>query len=246
MKRPTFLLAAAVLLLAVSFGPLFVILREGWIDWIVKMRYSLHHAYIDEFGFEDIIDTQQLDIDGQTIRIEEEETGNQAPLTPWDREEKVPPGDIVNIHWFINNKEASTADPIWLSNRQRGSRYFSWLDVVKVHDRLTGVDQVKIIQRLTDDNEMEQRKWKILTIQEDKTTEETLTYEERHRNPLGVKLVNFSNTGLMAMGFHSDILQGFPSLFFPFLYPFFTALLGVILLILALRLNKKTRKGRNI
>lgn len=38
----------------------------------------------------------------------------------------------------------------------------------------------------------------------------------------------------MSMGYHSDILHGYPSLFFPLLYPYFTGLLGVILLFVTL------------
>ena len=75
-------------------------------------------------------------------------------------------------------------------------------------------------------------------------TEEKMTYEERSKNPLGVKLVNFTNTGLMAMGHHTDILKGYPGLFFPFIYPFLTSLTGIILLLIAIKLSYNKRKIR--
>ena len=74
-----------------------------------------------------------------------------------------------------------------------GSRYFSWLDIVTVHDRKSDENQIKIVQRLTDDDEMgDAREWKIITISPDgSVTEEKMTYAERSKNALGVKLVNF-------------------------------------------------------
>ena len=223
---------------------MFGMIRETIIDMKLKNRYVINHAYTDEFGFKGIVDVDELVIGEHKITIKEEETGLKGSRTLWDREEGVPPGDIVKVHLYVNDKEISTADEIWLSNRERGSRYFSWLDIVTVHDRKSDENLVKIVQRLTDDDEMgDAREWKIITISPDgNITEEKMTYAERSKNALGVKLVNFTNTGLMAMGHHTDILKGYPSLFFPFIYPFFTSLAGIILLLIAIKLIYNKRK----
>ncbi len=225
---------------------MFGMIRETIIDMKLKNRYVINHAYTDEFGFKGIVDVDELIIGEHKISIKEEETGLKGSRTLWDREEGVPPGDIVKVHLYVNDKEISTADEIWLSNRERGSRYFSWLDIVTVHDRKSDENLVKIVQRLTDDDEMgDAREWKIITISEDSSvSEEKMTYEERSKNPLGVKIVNFTNTGLIAMGHHTDILKGYPGLFFPFIYPFFTSLIGIILLLIAIKLSYNKRKIR--
>ena len=177
------------------------------------------------------------------IKIKEEKTDKKAPLTPWDIDENVPPGDIIKIHLLLNDKEISKPHEIWLSNRHRGSRYFSWLDIVTINDRVTGKKQISIVQRLTDDDHlMENRKWKIISISKDSVIKEThLAYSERSNNKLGVKLINFSGTSLMSMGYYSDITKGYPSIVFPFIYPIITGIFGVILLIVSLILYIKNR-----
>src|SRR5699024_1091501 len=116
-----------------------------------------------------------------------------------------------------------------LSKRNRGSRYFSWLDILSVKDYATGKTHIKIVQRLTDDDEMDDREWKIITINDyGDVKEEKVSYETRSEHPLNVKLINFSDTSLMSLGYYSDIMQGYPSLIFPVLYPFVTGLFGLI------------------
>lgn len=102
-------------------------------------------------------------------------------MTPWDEEEKAPSGDIVKVQFLLNDQKISTPDEIWLSNRDRGSRYFSWIDILTVKDRKTGEEQVSIVQRLTDDSQpMETRKWKIITIaQNGEVDEEVLSYAQK-------------------------------------------------------------------
>ena len=71
-------------------------------------------------AFKDIIEVDELIIGEHKITIEEEETGLKGSRTLWDRDEGVPPGDIVKVHLLLNNKGISTPDEIWLSNRERG------------------------------------------------------------------------------------------------------------------------------
>src|SRR5699024_463350 len=122
----------------------------------------------------------------------EELTGKKAPLTTFDKDENVPPGDIVNIHLLVNGTLVSEPSEIWLSNRDRGSKYFSWLDIVTVKDFRNGESFVKIIQRISDDDEMDYREWKIVSIDSrGDVTEEKINYGTRSENPLAVKLINF-------------------------------------------------------
>lgn len=79
---------------------------------------------------------------------------------------------------------------------------------------------------------METRKWKIITIaQNGEVDEEVLSYAQRSINHLGVKLIEFSGTSLMGMGYYSDVTKAYPSIFFPLLFPFLTGIAGLLLLI---------------
>lgn len=236
MKRYTTLLIIYFLLLAITFSPLFQIVRELKVDADISSRYAIEHADIGESGFRQIIDKNKIEIEGIEVEIVEEFSGRKAPLTIFDKDENVPPGDIVNIHLLVNGELASEPSEVWLSNRNRGSKYFSWLDILTVKDHASGESFVKIIQRLSDDGEMDHRKWKIISIDsQGNVTEEKINYETRSENPLAVKLINFSNTSLVSLGYYSDITQGYPSLIFPVLYPFVTGFFGVIGMILSIR-----------
>ncbi|WP_339320024.1 hypothetical protein [Paenibacillus sp. FSL R10-2734] len=230
MKKIIVLSAISLFLLAISFSPLFNYIREYIISDQINQRYEIDHA---EKGY-NTLNVQELTIDDKNIKIQEENTGRKAELTLWDEDENVPPGDIVKIQYLLNGQKVSTSDEIWLSNRDRGSRYFSWIDILTVKDRKTGEEEISIVQRLTDDSQpMDKRKWKIITILHDGSVEEkVLSYAQRSDNHLGVKLIEFSGTSRMSMGYYSDITKGYPSVFFPLIFPFLTSVVGIFLLII--------------
>jgi hypothetical protein len=219
-----FLFAIGILLLALSLNPMCAMLREAAVRHSIESRYIVNHADMKD-GFPAILQTSEITVFGRHVKITEEKTGRQAPSTYWDREEHVPPGDIVKVQIELDGSKIAEPTEMWLSNRARGSRYFSWLDVLTVKDRETGENQIAIVQRLTNDQErMDKRQWRIIYVHENGEWEqETFSYPERSHFQLGVKLVMVSGTSLMAMGYYSDILQVYPSLIFPLLYPWGSA-----------------------
>ncbi|MED4462233.1 hypothetical protein [Metabacillus fastidiosus] len=246
MGRIIIVFISSCLLLGISFSPMFSIIREFWIDKKVTVRYEIHQVY-QEYGSESHLDVQELMIDNKNIKIEEEQTGRKAPSTYWEETENIEPGDIVKLHFFLNDKEISTSDEIWLSNKDEGSSYFSWLGIFNVYDRKTGEKQIKIIQRLTEitmiNESMEGIKWKIISIREDgKVNEKILSYPHRSDDPLAVQLINYATISPMGIGYYSDITKGYVTYFFPLFYPVFTTLFGLILLIIVLILVYKRRK----
>ncbi|NPC91374.1 hypothetical protein HOO54_03730 [Bacillus sp. WMMC1349] len=100
-----------------------------------KSQYMIQHVYIED-GFPTHIDVQEVTVNDQHIKIVEEQTGKKANLTSFDIDESVKAGDIVKIHLYVNEKEVTKADKIWLSNRDGGGRYFSWLDILKVNKQI--------------------------------------------------------------------------------------------------------------
>lgn len=228
------LLIIGLILLVISAIPLFQMIREEVTNWNLNIRYTVEQAYAEQ-GFPTNIDVQEIEINGYLIEIVEEQTGKKGSLTSWDRDEGVEAGDIVKLHLLVDGKKVTQAEEIWLSNRARGSRYFSWLDILKVNEKIA------IVQRLTDDDEaMDDRRWKIIWIDEQgDVTEDEISYKERGENPLAVRLINVAGTPLMSMGYYSDILMGYPSIFFPFMYPVGTGLVGILLCVFAFLQRKK-------
>ncbi|MGG0656926.1 hypothetical protein [Rummeliibacillus pycnus] len=209
----------------VSALPLFFMVREVLTQWVVDSQYSIQHAYKDDQGFPTIIDVQNIKVNGQNIKIIEEPTEKKGSLTLWDKEEGLEAGDIVKLHILVDGKGVTKADEIWLSNSNRGSRYFSWLDILTVNK------QIAIVQRLTDDDTpMDERKWKIIWIdRKGKITENHISYQSRRETPLAVRIIGYSGTELMRMGYFSDILTLYPTIYYPFFYPIGTGVAGIVL-----------------
>ncbi|MBE4909633.1 hypothetical protein IMZ08_16390 [Bacillus luteolus] len=243
-------LLLGLLLLIASAKPLIDMIREVILEEKINDRYELQHSYAKD-GWPSIIDTPEITIGSQHIGLVEQNTGKKAPLTPWDKNEKVPPGDIVTIQFVLNGEEISTPSEIWLSNRDRGSRYFSWIDILKVKDHQTGENSIAIVQRVSDDEvPMEQREWRIFYINEasGKWREKKIQFQNRSEDLLAVNLINFSGTNRLAMGYYSDILHAYPTYFFPFLYPVGSGLLGMILILTILTKSylKKTNFSKKL
>ncbi|WP_397539071.1 hypothetical protein [Rummeliibacillus pycnus] len=240
MKRRSIFIIGLILF-AVSALPLFYMVREVLTKWMIDSQYSINHAYKDDQGFSTIIDAQNIEVNGLNIRIVEEPTGKKGSLTPWDKEEGVEAGDIVKLHLFVEGKEVTPANEIWLSNRKRGSRYFSWLDILTVNKKIA------IVQRLTDDDTpMEDRRWKIIWIEKNgKITEEHISYKQRGENPIAVRLINASGTDRMMMGYYSDILTFYPTIFFPFMYPIGTGIAGFVICLIFLIQRRKQKTTNN-
>ncbi|XEC92642.1 hypothetical protein AB6A23_14670 [Paenibacillus tarimensis] len=241
-KRTIIVLAVSILFIAISLNPMFLMIKEHWTGTQIMNRYEVDHAYIKD-GYPRILDAREIEVEGMRIEILEKDTGKDAPETFWDKEEGVPGGAIVTVQIRINGVNIAEPTELWLSNRDRGSRYFSWLDVLTVKDRTIQENSIAIVQRLTDDEgRMEDRKWRIVSVKYDGTwKDEVLTYKERSENPLGVRMVTVSGTSMMAMGYHSDILQSYPTLFFPLIYPWITSVIGVMLLVIGAVMIGKDR-----
>jgi hypothetical protein len=232
-RKRLIILGIGIILLAVSFKPIFLMMREHWIGISITNRYDIDHADQKD-GFPRILQTPKIIVNNDVIEIIEEKTGLTAPLTVHDKGENLPSGEIVKLQIKLNGKNVAASTEMWLSNRDRGSRYFSWLDILTIKDNKTGENHVAIVQRLTGDNEpTSKRKWRILYINKDRQTKvETFEYRERSQHQLGVRLVNFSGTSLISMGYNSDILHYYPSFVFPVFYPWITTILGFIFLLL--------------
>lgn len=241
MKYP--LTIFGLLCIAISLVPLFLMAREKYINHSIGERYDISHTYMEQ-GFPSIINVPKIEVNGFTIEIKEELTGKKAPQTWFDVEEGVEGGEIVRLQLLVDGKEVSDADEIWLSNRDPGSRYWSWLDVLLVKDKQTGQEQIAIVQRLSEDTVMqEDYRWKVIYISEDGgISEEQIEYGTRSEHPLAVRLIVFSGTSLIGMGYYSDLLHYYPSLYYPVLYPFGTTVIGGILILLGFFLQR--RKGR--
>lgn len=250
MSKLKLLTITGSLLFLLSIVPTFNIFRELWIDHMLVNRYEIEDALLDVDNEHDHKFVPEFTLDNQTITFKEEKTGKIAPRTHWDKTEHVKGGEIVKLHIFVNHQEVTKPNEIWLSNYDRGLRYFYWVGVAVVKDHDSKSSVIKIVQRLTGDNEkVSNSEWKVITIHKDnRIMEEKFSYKNRGKHALDVGVINFTNTNtsFTQLSYYSDILKGdgYPSLigfiFFPLIYPFGTLLYSIVALIIALFMRRKS------
>lgn len=210
-----------------------MMLREGLVDARINNHYSVTSFY-GIGGPQTLQQARHAYVLRHSIEFVEEPTGEFVEPTPTEKEEGVKPFPIVKIHIKINDKEVTTPERIVLSRNIGAQRYYGSLDIMKVNNQ-----KVAIIQRLADKNgekNLENQDWKIIWIEEkNHLTEEKITYKNRGDHPLAVKLIMESNTTPMRIGYHSDLLEMYPSFVYPIFYPWGTFLIGLISLISSIR-----------
>ncbi len=124
-------------------------------------------------------------------------------------------------------------------NRYHG--YFG-VNLVKNH----GSSELILIQRTSgiDFSTEEDLAWHLWTITEDgQIIEDSFVYHERGDVPKRVNYIKQSSASPISLGYKSNILQVWPSLFFPLLYPFVSSLLGILLIGGGALLFMKRRMG---
>jgi hypothetical protein len=240
-------MVVGILLIAVSAYPLFLMTRENILESQINSKYEVKQVInIRNEGQagKPIKSSHDLafpiEWEGNIIEVLTKDTGVNAPKTIFDKESK----HIMNMIIKINGKEVSSPTEAWLSpNLTKDSDYLSWLNIVKIKNDKSNMEQIAIIQRLTGDWEKgksikqhtQSQKWRILHVDKNKqVSEEVFSYPERGEHLLGVKLVQLSSQSDSLIGYKSDISYYLPNIFFPLAYPTGTCLIGIVLLVIGI------------
>jgi len=233
-KWPLLLLVGLILLL-VSYNPVYLLIQEEITKNSIEDRYLVDFVDTKD-GYSAILQKSEIAIRNHHIKITEEKTGKQVEYTPGDAEDKFSEGEIVKIQIQLDGKYITEPTEIVMYSKDRGGRYFSWLEVLNVHDKQTNRDQLSIIQRLSGDKvPLDDSKWRILHVYEDGTmNEELISFQERSEHLFGVMLITKSGTSLTAMGYYSNIAHTYPSLIYPLIYPWLTTIVGFLMIILTI------------
>jgi hypothetical protein len=136
-----------------------------------------------------------------------------------------------SINITINDKDWSVVNPIDIRpNYLDENRYHGYFGLLTVEEK--GSESLIFVQRLSGSNPTD-LVWRILTISPNgQVHENQFSYEQRSDVPKRVDYINLTNTSPFSLGYKSNILKGWPSLIFPLLYPFVTASIGFILIVM--------------
>lgn len=148
----------------------------------------------------------------------------------------------ANLKMTINHKDWSVEGPVLVRpNFLDDNRYHGYFGVLTVEEK--GIEKFVVIQRIsgtafTPDKNLS---WRILSVDSGGQVEEDrFTFDELGEVPQRVNMINLTTTAPSPVGYQSDILLGWPSLIFPLAYPFGTALVGLILVVIGLVIGFRT------
>lgn len=165
--------------------------------------------------------------EGNTIRVEDEfQPGNYDEYSR----------DNSNINIKINQKDWTITSSVEVRpNFLDDNRYHGYFGILAVKEK--GIEKIIILQRVSGIHVInkEHLAWRILTIEKNgQVQEERFTYNERGELPQRVNFINVTHTSTEPLGYQSEILQAWPSFFFPLIYPFGTAALGAIFVLIGM------------
>jgi len=211
------MIAIGLLLLAVSAPLLYAHYREYALAEEARKRYAIRQIPLEASGFAD--EGFVYEFRGNRIVI-----GDEAE--PAEERRSGP------VRVTVNGRDHShPAHAIIRPEHRDPNRYHGFVALAELTDRKADTVRLAVIQRISGPkNEMppEELRWRILLVSGDGSVEaEEFGCAERTRPLYRTRLANFATP--IAIGFESNALTVWPSLFYPVLYPYVSALAGMTL-----------------
>lgn len=207
---------------------LLLMAREYQISSRAYKTYSLEHILRNETVFH-----------GHAVLISDEIL---HPPNEHDEDPEV----AAPIHITINGQDYSSPATAMIKPARHGSsRYNGYVSLIIVRDRSSGEERLSVCQRIPGLIFPGDTQFRILFVNPDgKVTEEIFKYAARTFPLYRTMLARLVSP--IPIGFISNVNCLYPTLFYPFLYPWGTSLIGLILLgIGAANYIKFTRSTQN-
>ncbi|MET3682877.1 hypothetical protein ABID56_000967 [Alkalibacillus flavidus] len=154
-----------------------------------------------------------------------------------DVREKAQVDVMINGHNYAGSSELEIR-PTYLDN----NRYHGYIGMLKMTERATDEESLVIIQRLFGHPRTvaeEEYSWKAITVNANGDVEtEIFTRDELDNPAYHGDMINQATVLPMSLGYRSNVLHMYPTLFYPFLYPFGTMLVGSVMVVIGMRLWK--------
>jgi hypothetical protein len=218
------LLLVGALLVTVSAPLLTLMAREFWIGSRVADRYSVDRIISRERGMEG--GAIQGEIHGHVVALEDDQPFNGV-------------GDVRAdgpVRILVDGRDYSSpaSAKIRLSRRD-ANRYWGFVYLMKLTDRETHTESLVVAQSLGAQG------YRTISVAADgRVLEDRFGYAGRCSPPIRAALIRYVVPH--PSGYCSDVLQGWPSLLYPVLYPWTSGALG--LGCLAAGLAWRTRVGK--
>lgn len=223
------LLITALVLLGSSAPPLLLMGREVAVGSDVTGRYSIEEVVSSAKGMEG--PGLRAEIGRHVVELVDDQP--IVPEQPFKVNDAREPGN-VSIH--VDGRAVSTpARAIVRLHRRDANRYWGYVRLIRVVDR-DGPEGLVVAQHLG------QGEFRTVSVFADGiVAEDKFQYGARCSPPVRALLIR--SVVPHPSGYCSDLMHGWPSLFYPILYPWFSGVLGLVSLGFAGFLWRR-RRGR--
>lgn len=240
-RKAVIYLVLGLMLFVLSTPQLFAYAREFASGQTSEYRYDFRPIRTEIPGFGAY--ANEADYYGNRVELSDDFGDASAGLDAGEEEQ----WRTGQVRITINGEDYShPAEAVIRPSYLDSNRYHGYLAIVELVDKRGEQDRLAVVQRIDGNHDSawkEKLEWRLLMVSKNGAVEEEMfTYAERGEPLYRARLANYATP--IAVGFHSDVLQAWPSLLYPLLYPFFTGLLGLLLLIMgAIGLRKEKKSG---
>ena len=193
----------------------------------------------------------KLNFKGHIVEIEETIKDIESYIDPWSN--KI---GIADLSVKIDGEEIDILKDYPIKVEEVGlNRYYGEIAYLTVEDKKN--DKVQFIVLLKKTRELqkelpngdivgwvplEKLKYTLYTLDEEGILN-NISFGFMERDALQTELLNSGVVVPHSIGYYTDALEGYPSIFFPLIYPFGTSIIGLILIIVffPIRRNKSLR-----
>lgn len=223
-------LAVGIVLLAVSFWPLFLMARELVIASAVRSQYSVE--ILPAWG--DHTDGHiQSSIGGHTVQLIDD-----APASSDDKARVVGPVRVLVDGRDYSNGADVTIRPAFADS----NRYWGYVLLKKLTDQRNGTEHLVVAQNIG------RNRYRLLWVgKTGQVLDETFGYEQRCDPPVRADLIDYVVPH--PVGYCSDLMTVWPTLVYPLLFPWTTGAVGLVCTVVGLvgrwRGSSSTTRGRS-
>lgn len=220
------LLITGGILLAISAPPLALMVREVAIGSAINARYSVESIDSPEKGMEG--GALQAEIGGHRVVLRDDQPFNL------DGDARVP--GLVRVVVDGRAQPKPVPATIRLAS-QDANRYWGYVRLIKLVDHQEGVERLVVAQNLGGDQ------YRTLSVFADgRIVEDQFDYPSRCEPPIRSVLIN--EVVPHPSGYCSDVMQVWPSLLYPLLYPWVSGGVGALCVVVGLfKLRRRNASG---
>jgi hypothetical protein len=210
-------LVAGLLLLGISVWPLFLMVRELIIGSRVAAQYSIQPVPTSRPGM--VSNAIEAELEGHWVRL----TDSQPPTD--DPSARA----VGRVQITIDGRDYSHDAPVTIRpGFTDDNRYWGYVHLTKIVDRVQGRPHLVVAQNLG------RSRYRVLRMESDgRVAEDVFSYPERCSPP--VRALQIRYVVPHPSGYCSDLMQVWPSLLYPILFPWTSGALGLVLTTLGLR-----------